>query len=302
MTDKDRIQEAIERTRGAKGKLPEGTHIGVQEALKKIAHRPDESKKVEKSPEEIALDAMKKANKGPMTIAGLTGAEQTAAQAMEKVDKAIEKSKKTKPEKDKELTKEKGEQQKDPKGKEDKEKGKEDEKKKISSNEKEEAMKKKFSHVELPSGLIIKAEGQSWNLYDKKGNYMDVTSQMNQLIAHNRGVDEANHAQDMKMGKVKVDENNLPVRGVSLKGNMVESSVNKINTGDLQVGKDNFDLKKLDVPDIKKVSEIAVDRAFDENNLRLLRELEEKKKENENRKEKEAKGPDLAKTVLDRTR
>lgn len=277
---------------------------GVAARLNAIANGSDESKKPEKSPEEKALEEIKKANKGATTIAGLVAAEQKATESMEKVDKELEKKAKDKdkgkvkdndkslmPQKD---NKQKPEDEKNPKEKEDDEK--KDDKKKASSQKYEEEMKKRYSRIDLPSGMYIKAEGQSWNLYDKNNNCMDVTSQMNQLIAYNKGVDEANRAQDVKAGKMKVDENDLPIRDNQLKGTMVDSNVDKISAGDLQPGKDSFDLKKLDTPDMKKLAEITVDRAFDENNLKLLRELEEKKKENENRKNKgeEGKGPGSA--------
>ena len=312
MTDKEKeVKKAIERTKDAAATLatiaPSNETVvaaGVMAGLNAIANRPDESKNQEKSPEEKALKEIKEANTGTTNIAGLVAREEKAAKAIEAVDRAIEKNNQEKAKKedkdntkgkDKTLTPQKDGQQKKP---EDKDKDKNEEKKKRSPKEQEEIMKKKFSHVELPSGLIIKAEGQSWNLYDKKGNYMDVTSQMNQLIAHNRGIDEANHAQDVKAGKVRVDENDLPIRDKELKGDMVESSVNKINTSDLKLEKDNFDLKKLDAPDMKKLAEIAVDRAFDENNLKLLRELEEKRKENENKKDKDKGGSGLTQAVL----
>lgn len=273
---------------------------GVMNTLNAIANRPDESNKQEKSPEETALEEVKKATKGSLNIAGLVNAAEKTAETMGKVDKDLAKSEQEKfksknDARDHSKGKDelqKGEIQKDPKdGKKPDEKKKEEEKKedkkKTSSQKYEEEMKKRYSRIDLPSGMYIKAEGQSWNLYDKNNNCMDVTSQMNQLIAYNKGVDEANRAQDVKAGKMKVDENDLPIRDNQLKGAMVDSNVDKISAGDLQPGKDSFDLKKLDTPDMKKLAEITVDRAFDENNLKLLRELEEKKKENENKKGKD---------------
>lgn len=270
---------------------------GVMNTLNTLANRHDESKP-EKSPEEKALDELKKANAGATNIAGLVAGEKKTTTAIEDIEKTIAKST---PEKaktddktngiDRALTPQKGEHQKKPEDKEkdDKEKDKnEDKKKKVSSQEYEEGVRKKYSNIELPSGLIVKAEGQAWNLYDKNGHYMDITSQMNQLIAHNKGVDEANQAMDKRAGKeVKVNENDLPIRDPKLKDDMVDSSVNKISTGDLKPEKDTFDLKKLETPDLKKLAEAVVDRAFDENNLKLLRELEEKKKENEHKKDKD---------------
>ena len=272
----------------------------VMKTLNTLANRPDESKP-EKSPEEKALDELRKANAGATNIAGLVAGEEKAAKAITDVEKTI--PAKSTPEKaktddethgkDRTLSPQKGEHQKKPEDKEKDDKDKEkddkdkDKKKKVSSQEYEEGVRKKYSNIELPSGLIVKAEGQAWNLYDKNGNYMDITSQMNQLIAHNKGVDEANQAMDKRAGKeVKVNENDLPIRDSKLKDDMVDSSVNKISTGDLKPEKDTFDLKKLEAPDMKKLAEAVVDRAFDENNLKLLRELEEKKKENENKKDK----------------